>query len=127
MGLKNLSVVLVEPQGALNIGSVSRVMMNFGAFDLRLVRPQVDHLADDARRMALKAVGILEQAALFDTLEEAIEDCWLTIGTTRRFGKYRQDFLNPDQAAWARGGPPGFLAGRTKGCSLPNSTSAGAL
>ncbi|NLC70495.1 MAG: RNA methyltransferase [Desulfuromonadaceae bacterium] len=99
MGLENLAVVLVEPQGALNIGSVGRVMMNFGLSELRLVRPQVDHLGDDARRMALKAVGLLERASLFDTLETALADCRMTLGTTRRFGKYRQDFLNPDQAA----------------------------
>jgi tRNA/rRNA methyltransferase len=99
MSLENLAVVLVEPQGALNIGSVGRVMMNFGLSELRLVRPQVDPLADDARRMALKAVGILERASLFDSLEAALGDCHMTMGTTRRFGKYRQDFLHPDQAA----------------------------
>ncbi|NLV24859.1 MAG: RNA methyltransferase [Deltaproteobacteria bacterium] len=99
MNLENLLVVLVEPQGALNIGSVARVMMNFGLSGLRLVRPQVDHLGEDGRRMALKALRILEEAALFETLEEALADCQMTFGTTRRFGKYRQDFLHPDEAA----------------------------
>lgn len=97
--LSNLSVVLVEPQGGLNIGSVCRVMMNFGFSDLRLVRPEADHLGEDARRMALKAVTILEGAQLYDSLQSALADCLISLGTTRRFGKYRQDFLNPDQAA----------------------------
>ncbi|MBN1142425.1 MAG: RNA methyltransferase [Deltaproteobacteria bacterium] len=99
MRMKNLSVVLVEPQGALNIGSVCRVMMNFGCSDLRLVNPQADPYSEDVRRMALKAFSILEQATVHGSLEKALKDCLIALGTTRRFGKYRQDFLHPDQAA----------------------------
>lgn len=97
--LANIAVVLVEPQGALNIGSVCRVMANFGLSDLRLVNPQADHLGDDARRMAVKASGLLESARLYPTLTEALADCAFSVGTTRRFGKYREDFLHPDAAA----------------------------
>lgn len=93
------AVVLVEPQGGGNIGSVCRAMLNFGATDLRLVNPQVNHLGLEARKMALKASGLLEQAKLFATLEEALADCALTIGTTRRFGRYREGMLHPDEAA----------------------------
>lgn len=93
-----LAVVLVEPQGALNIGSVCRVMMNFGLSDLRLVNPQVNHLSDDGRRMAVKAAPLLEAARIFSSLEAALEDCTLAFGTTRRFGKYREDFIHPDDA-----------------------------
>ena len=101
LALENISVVLVEPQGALNIGSVARAMMNFGFSDLRLVRPQADHLADEARRMAVKASLVLERAAVHPDLPSALADCRLALGTTRRFGKYREDFLHPDQAAQA--------------------------
>ena len=62
MTLDNLCVVLVEPQGALNIGSVCRAMANFGVARLRLVNPQVDHMGDEARRMAVKAAPLLERA-----------------------------------------------------------------
>ncbi|MDW7644579.1 MAG: RNA methyltransferase [Desulfuromonadales bacterium] len=99
MNLDNVAVVLVEPQGALNIGSVCRAMMNFGFSDLRLVEPQVDHLADEARRMAVKAGVLLDEARVFDSLEAALADCQFALGTTRRFGKYREDFLHPDEAA----------------------------
>ena len=99
MNFENLSVILVEPQGPLNIGAVCRVMMNFGFSDLRLVRPQVDHLVDDARRMAVKATPLLERASLYPSLEKALEDCHFAFGTTRRFGKYREDFLHPDDSA----------------------------
>lgn len=99
MSSSHLCVVLVEPQGPLNVGSVCRAMMNFGFSDLRLVNPVADHLCDDARRMAVKASGILENARLFPDLGSALADCTLALGTTRRFGKYREDFLHPDDAA----------------------------
>ncbi len=92
-------VVLVGPQGSLNIGSVARVMLNFGLEELRLVNPAVSHLNDEARRMAVKAVHILEQARIYPDLRMALADCNLALGATRRFGKYRRDFLHPWQAA----------------------------
>jgi tRNA/rRNA methyltransferase len=92
-------------------------MMNFGFSDLRLVNPQTDHLVDDARRMAVKAGGLLERASLFSSLEEALQDCHLSLATTRRFGKYREDFLHPDQAAdyllpWTEKGRVALVFGR---------------
>lgn len=97
--LANVVVVLVESQGALNIGSVCRVMMNFGFGELRLVSPLVDPLAEEARRMAVKAVPLLERAQIYPDLAGALADCRLALGTTRRFGKYREDFLHPEEAA----------------------------
>ena len=95
--LSNYSVVLVAPQGGLNIGSVARAMANFGFSDLRIVTPEVDHLGNDARLMAVKAVAILENAKIYQDLPAALADCHLALGTTRRFGKYREDFLNPKE------------------------------
>ena len=93
------SIILVEPQGPLNIGSVCRAMANFGFDDLRLVNPQADHLCNDARQMAVKSTPLLENATLFPTLAEALADCHFAMATTRRLGKYREDYLLPDQAA----------------------------
>jgi tRNA/rRNA methyltransferase len=90
------SVVLVAPQGALNVGSVARAMANFGFSDLRLVTPEIDHLGNEARRMAVKAASILESASVYPDLPAALADCHLALGTTRRFGKYRENFLYPD-------------------------------
>ncbi len=97
--LQNVAVVLVEPQGPLNIGSVCRAMMNFGFSDLRLVNPTADPLAEEARRMAVKAGSLLDQAKVFPDLAAALADCQMALGTTRRFGKYREEFLHPDEAA----------------------------
>lgn len=97
--LAKVCVVLVEPQGPRNVGSVCRAMKNFGLRDLRLVNPQVDYLVHEARQMAVKATDLLEDARVFNSLESALQDCVSAFGTTRRFGKYREDMLNPDAAA----------------------------
>lgn len=99
MNVENITVVLVEPQGPLNIGSVCRAMLNFGLVDLRLVNPQTDHLVHEARQMAVKGTTILEKAKIFTSLAAALTDCTLSFGTTRRFGRYREDMLHPDDAA----------------------------
>lgn len=99
MPASHFSIILVEPQGPLNIGSVCRAMANFGFDDLRLVNPQTDYQCDEARRMAVKATPILEQAGVFPSLAEALADCHFSMATTRRLGAYRQEFLRPDQAA----------------------------
>lgn len=96
---ESLIIVLKEPQGPLNVGAVCRVMMNFGVSQLRLVNPCSDFRSLDARKMALGALHILEQAAVFSDLETALADIHVTFGTTRRFGKYRKDFLTPASAA----------------------------
>lgn len=104
----NLCVVLVESQGAFNLGAVARVMMNFGFSQLRLVNPQVDPLAADARRGALSALPLLETAARFDSLAAALADCHFAVGTTRREGKFREEWVSPDIAAVE-------MAGKTAG------------
>ncbi|OQY19555.1 MAG: RNA methyltransferase [Desulfobacteraceae bacterium 4572_35.1] len=101
--MSDVAVVLVEPQGPLNIGSVCRAMANFGFSDLRLVNPQTDHLCEDARQMAVKAGGLLELAQIYPTLAAALSDRQYALGTTRRFGRYRDDFLAPHEAAQCLG------------------------
>jgi len=94
-----MKVVLVGTQGPLNLGSVARAMANFGLGDLRLVTPEVNPADEQARRMAVGAVGLLEKARHFDSLAEAVADCQLVIGTSRRTGKYRVEPLSPVSAA----------------------------
>ncbi len=94
----SLSVVLVAPQGPLNVGSTCRTMMNFGFSDLRLVNPCKEYQSLEARKMALSAQPMLKKAKVFGSLEDALADCHLAFGTTRRFGKYRNNFFTPDVA-----------------------------
>lgn len=103
----NVCVVLVEPKGGANIGSVSRVMKNFGYSDLRLVNPRVDHLGEESCNLAVTSVDILKKARLFSNLAESVADCGLIMGTTRRTGKYREEFLHPKELGGVIAGLPG--------------------
>ncbi len=82
--MENIQIVLVEPQGPLNVGSIARVMKNFGLKKLVLVHPQCDPLSDDALKMAVHAKDVLEQASVVNTLREALQACPRAIATTVR-------------------------------------------
>jgi len=80
--LSKVRIVLVEPAGALNVGSVARVMKNMGLEHLVLVNPQCDRFSDDARKMAVHAIDVLEAAVEVPTLLEALRGCQRAIATT---------------------------------------------
>ena len=96
---ENLVIILVEPQGPINIGSVCRAMMNFGFTQLRLVNPTKHYKSLLAKKMSLSAFTLLENAFIFDDLQSALSDIQVAFGTTRRFGKYRNNFFTPSGAA----------------------------
>ena len=50
----NLKIVLVEPSGPLNVGSVARLCSNYEVEELRIVSPKCDIFSLDAKKMALK-------------------------------------------------------------------------
>ena len=59
-----VSVVLVEPETAGNVGSVARAMKNFGLRNLVLVNPQCNHFDLDAVSRAKHAAEILRKAVV---------------------------------------------------------------
>jgi tRNA/rRNA methyltransferase len=79
-----IRIILVEPAGALNVGSVARVMKNMGLADLVLVNPQCDRLGEEARLMAVRADDVLEAAQVVESLPEALKGCVKAIATTGR-------------------------------------------
>ena len=82
--LGNIRIVLVEPAGALNVGSIARIMKNMGVTDLVLVNPKCDLSSDEARQMAVHAVDVLETAVIVDNLPSALAGCQQAIATTVR-------------------------------------------
>ncbi len=99
MQADNIRIVLVRPQGMMNIGSVARAMKNMGLRELALVDPAGPPTHPDARVMAVRAQDILEGALIFSQLAEAIADCTWVIGTTRRRGKGREGLIDPRHMA----------------------------
>jgi tRNA/rRNA methyltransferase len=93
--LDRIKIVLVEPAGGLNVGSIARVMKNMGLSNLVLVNPQCDRSGDDARKMAVHAVDVLERAAIFNTLPDALVGCQLAIATTARSRSLPTQFESP--------------------------------
>ena len=80
----SLAVVLVEPAGPLNVGSVARLCANFEIPQLRLVAPRCDHLGAEARQMAVHGEAVLEQAQLYPDLAAALSDCQRVVATSGR-------------------------------------------
>jgi tRNA/rRNA methyltransferase len=97
--MENMRIVLVRPQGVMNIGSVARAMKNVGIKELALVNPTAPPTHPDARIMAVRAHDILDNALIFSRLSDAITDCTWVIGTTRRKGKGRGGVIDPRQMA----------------------------
>ena len=93
--LDNIAIVLVRPQYAGNIGSVSRAMKNMGLSRLILISPAQDPLSDEARMMATSARDILEKAKVYPAQEEALKGFRWIAGTSARKGRNRGPFIPP--------------------------------
>ncbi len=76
----NLRIVLVAPRNPLNIGAAARAISNFGFTDLRLVNAY--EVAFREARSAVRAGAILESAREYPSVEAAVADCTLVVGTT---------------------------------------------
>ena len=84
--LRNTRIVLVEPAGARNVGSIARVMKNMGLTQLVIVNPECDHLGEEARRMAVHGIDRLESARVVPDLAAALEGCHRVAATIGRDG-----------------------------------------
>lgn len=93
--LRNITIVLVRPQYAGNMGSVCRAMKNMGLSRLILVSPGQDPLSAEARMMATSAKDILQKAKIFSSLEEALQGFRWIAGTSARKGIHRGPFISP--------------------------------
>jgi tRNA/rRNA methyltransferase len=82
--MEQIKIVLVEPTGALNIGSIARVMKNMSLTNLVLVNPKCDPVGEEARQMAVHAQDILDNVVIADSLPTALQGCQRAIATTAR-------------------------------------------
>ena len=117
MSLSNIRIVLMSPIYGGNVGSVCRAMKNMGLSQLVIAAPRPDLDEAEALRMASHADDVYRARREAATLEEAVGDCGLVVGTTARPGLYRQHAQTP--RAWvprvleaAAAGPVALLFGR---------------
>lgn len=114
--LKNVVVVLDQPQDLVNIAGTVRAMKNMGLSRLRLVTPAVF----DAWRIegiAHRSGDILERAQIFETLEEALSDAVFIVGTSARPRTAHRNYTRPREVApqvvdRAQDGPVALVFGR---------------
>jgi len=96
--LNSVKVVLVGTTHPGNIGATARAMKNMGILDLALVEPK-EFPSDVATFRSKAAKDILEKASLHTSLEEAISECELVVGTSARGRTVPWPVLNPREAA----------------------------
>lgn len=97
MKKENLAIILVSPENPDNIGAVARAVKNMDFSDLRLVAPP-KLWRTKAKKLAMSADDILKKGKVYGSLQDAIRDLGLVIGTTRRSGGQRGTFLSFDRA-----------------------------
>ena len=93
----NLKVILVEPNGSLNVGSVARLCCNFEVDELRIVSPKCDIFSLEAKKMALKGHKFLENCKIFDDLQKAIFDCDLVLASCGRIDVNKNSFFGSSE------------------------------
>jgi tRNA (cytidine32/uridine32-2'-O)-methyltransferase len=94
--LDRIRVVLVNTTHPGNIGAAARAMKNMGLTRLYLVEPR-DFPSDKARWRSANASDVVAQAVVVETLNEAIADCGLVIGTSARDRRIPWPLINPEE------------------------------
>ena len=89
-----VKIVLVETSHPGNIGAAARAMKNMGMTELVLVNP-LDFPNNKAIFRSASAEDVVKGAQVVATLEEALEDCHLIIGTSARDRRIPWPMLTP--------------------------------
>jgi len=92
---EQIRVILVRPRRGGNVGQVARAMKNMGLADLWVVAPRTP-VGKVGARMAAHAGDVLAARHTVSTLEEAVGDCVLTIGTVGRDTARHEKPLEPE-------------------------------
>jgi tRNA/rRNA methyltransferase len=87
------SVVLVRPQRASNLGSVARVVKNFGLGSISVVEPGVA-ADEESHRLATGAGDVLEAIVRYATLVDAVAMFPIVIATSSMRGRGRTRLLD---------------------------------
>ncbi|MDR2553616.1 MAG: RNA methyltransferase [Treponema sp.] len=114
MRLEDIVIVLARPSEPGNAGAVCRAMNNMGLRRLRTAASALDLSGGNQEKLlarAIHAASLWERAEHFDSLEQALADCTVTTGTTRRRGRRRKaNTLTPRELAELLRTKPGRAA-----------------
>ncbi|MFL1452923.1 tRNA (cytosine(32)/uridine(32)-2'-O)-methyltransferase TrmJ [Marinobacter sp. GN3S48] len=93
-----IRIVLVETSHSGNIGAVARAMKNMGLGNLCLVNP-ASFPDETSYARSSGASDVLDNARVVSSLDEAISDCVLVMGTSARGRKVPWPVIAPPDAA----------------------------
>ena len=99
MSVNKPVIILVRPQLGQNIGKAARAMLNFGLSEMRLVAPRDGWPNPDAGPSASGADIVLEQAQVFDSVQDAIANCSTVFASTVRRRDLIMPVVTPEQMA----------------------------
>ena len=98
MALSHIRIVLVRPTHPGNVGATARAMKNMSLRNLYLVAPE-RFPSPEATDRAAGADDVLDAAVICASLDEAIKDCHLVLGTTARPRRIEWPALDPADGA----------------------------
>lgn len=96
--LRDIKIVLVGTTHPGNIGASARAMKNMGIYNLALVKPK-DFPNDQAIYRSKAAKDIVQNATIYESVEEAVTGCELVLGTSARDRTVPWPILEPKEAA----------------------------
>jgi TrmH family RNA methyltransferase len=114
----NIRIVLVRPTHPGNVGATARAMKNMSLRSLYLVEPE-RFPSPEAMDRAAGADDVLDSAVICASLDEALKDCHLVIGTSARPRRIEWPTLDPAAGAGrlvegAQQGPVALLFGQER-------------
>lgn len=103
---ENIRMVMVNTTHPGNIGGAARALKNMGLSRLVLVDPK-DYPSEQAVWRAANAADVLDKIQVVQTLDEAIADCGLVVGTSARERRIPWPLMTPRECGdrvWAESG-----------------------
>ena len=93
-----INIVLVETSHPGNIGSVARAMKTMGLSRLSLVNPR-KFPSGEANALSGNATDVLDNATVYSSIEEAIQDSTYVYATSSRNRTIQWPTVNSEEAA----------------------------
>ncbi len=82
LGRPSIRLVLVGPEGRINLGFILRLARNFGIDDVCVVNPQFDLSEPEIKEFAARGAELLGNVVVKSSIEECLSNVKLSICTT---------------------------------------------
>ena len=97
--ISDLAIILKGPQLAENIGMVARTMLNFGLYDLRLIKPKQSWKNIKAINASAGAIDLIKKnIKVYSSTEESTQDIEFLCATTVRDRDMQGQTISPSSA-----------------------------